>query len=212
VDPLDGFQAYIPNEVDLAQWVKLRHHLLTPEEVDRDAGEAPWEVGCNQAISERKRSSSLNYLQVVNLPLVQTFEITESWSSMGRAQGPCTSVVLTFCDGTKLAQQDEHLDDSASSGKSQVAGGAHVPPKQEAEDDNDDDDDDIFGDKELEQEEEDQAKQEEVTELSTRVKAKGRGVYYVPMVSDNKVKRLRATVCSNSTLMTIPLELTAITT
>lgn len=128
----------------------------------------------------------------MTLPLVQTFEITERWAGTGDVQGPCTSVVLTFSDGNKLTQQDEILEKMASSGNSQDTSAA-VAPKQEAEDD-DEDDDDIFGDKELEQEEEAQAKQEEVAELSTRVKAKGRGVYYVPMVSDNKVKRLRATV------------------
>jgi len=126
------------------------------------------------------------------LPLVQTFEITERWAGTGDVQGPCTSVVLTFCDGNKLTQQDEILEKMADSRNNQDAG-VDTVPKQEEEDD-EDDDDDIFGDKALEKEEEAQAKQEEVAELSTRVKAKGRGVYYVPMASDNKVKRLRATV------------------
>jgi hypothetical protein len=151
---------------------------------------------------------------VVQLPLVQTFEVTETWNNQSqgenskiRALGPCTSVVLTFCDGVKLAQQDENLNRSATADKDQDTSGAGVEPKQETEDD----DDDIFGDKELEEEEEDQAKKEDVDALSTRVKAKGRGVYYVPMVSDNKVKRLRATVSFTLSLALIPLELISMT-
>jgi hypothetical protein len=147
-------------------------------------------------------------VQVVTLPLVQTFEITERWANTGDVQGPCTSVVLTFCDGNKLTQQDEVLEKIAKSGDSQDTGG-NVAPKQEAETD-EEDDDDIFGDKELEKEEEAQAKQEEVAELSTRVKAKGRGVYYVPMVSDNKVKRLRATVSIELRRTMMPLQLISI--
>jgi hypothetical protein len=47
-DPIAGFQAYIPNEEDLTQWDKLRHHLLTPEEAERDPEVIPWEVGCKK--------------------------------------------------------------------------------------------------------------------------------------------------------------------
>ena len=34
----------MPNTEDLPQWVKLRHHLLTPEEAEQESEETPWEV------------------------------------------------------------------------------------------------------------------------------------------------------------------------
>lgn len=41
--PIKGFQSYVPLEEDLAQWHKIRHHVLEGDE-DRDYTNVEWDV------------------------------------------------------------------------------------------------------------------------------------------------------------------------
>lgn len=103
-------------------------------------------------------------------------------------------IVLSFCDGEQMAQQDELAAIASSSGGAGVNGSAGETKTSKIKEEEEDDDDDIFGDKEIEQEEEAEAKKEEVEDMSTRVKAKGKGVYFVELNSTVNVKRMRTIV------------------
>lgn len=126
------------------------------------------------------------------MPFVQDYEIVEQQ----KASDGGKVVVLSFCDGQTLRQQDEVV--GAESSSSDVLNGESKAGTIKAEkEDEDEDDDDIFGDKELEEEEEAEAQKAEQDEKTVRERAKDKGVYYINVFSRVDVKRLRSTVSAN---------------
>ena len=191
-DPIKGFQSYAPLEEDLAQWHKVRHHLL-PANEDRDYTNVEWDVSLTPSTlwAALLLEAEMPYIfQHVRLPFLKDYEIVEQ----DRRQAGATDqvLVLSFCDGEQMAQQDELAGASSFAGAN--GSGNDVKPIKIEEEDEDDDDDDIFGDKEMEQEEAAEAKKEEIEDMSTRIKAKGKGVYFVEMYSTVNVKRMRTVV------------------
>jgi hypothetical protein len=125
--------------------------------------------------------------QHVRLPFLKDYEIVEQDKRQAGATDQI--IVLSFCDGEQMAQQDE-IAGTSSGSAGNASGSANGDKTPKVEEDDEDDDDDLFGDKE----EEAEAKKEEVEDMSTRVKAKGKGVYFVEMFSTVNVKRMRTVV------------------
>lgn len=189
-DPIKGFQSYAPLEEDLPQWHKVRLHVL-PGDEDRDYTNVQWDVSAYILAfvtnSDWPLILPMASTQHVRLPFLKDYEIVEQDKRQAGATDQI--IVLSFCDGEQMAQQDE-IAGTSSGSVGNASGSANGDKTSKIEEDDEDDDDDLFGDKE----EEVEAKKEEVEDMSTRVKAKGKGVYFVEMFSTVNVKRMRTVV------------------